>query len=159
MRFIMGGEMEITVLDKADKKKSLQELAPYGIESLDYLLIHAGHRLRIFSGLLSKHELIRLMQSVHVDNLGLYFASLKEGFRLHLDAVHLLKEQLKERIVILNDNSAAQWFRGEPLDVTENLSFPKGSFVLLKNGDDFIGIGKFTGDKILNFLPKERLIR
>lgn len=151
--------MEIEILNKAVKKKFLNELEAYGITKLDYLLLKVGSRLRIFSGMLSKDELIRLIKTLNVDNLGLYFASLKEGFRLSLDAVHILREQIKNKILELSDEEAEKWFRGINLEISNIPNVNQGEFLILKNKSDFIGIGKFTGSKILNFLPKERRIR
>ena len=152
--------MEIEILDKADKKKLLQELKVYGIERLDYLLVRVGQRLRIFSGIIGKNELIRLIGSLPVDNLGLYFASLKEGMRLNLDAADLLEGQISGGVIDVDDESARKWFSGENIEIAESLdNAERDSFLIIKNNSDIIGIGKFTGSKILNFLPKERQIR
>ena len=151
--------MEIKVLDKADKKRILEEMEPYGVEKLNYLLIKAGHRIRIFSGNISKKELIWLFHNVRIDNLGLYLASLKDGFRLNLDSVHILKHDIKGKLLEVNDEDSEKWFRGENLEAENVKDFKAGEFLLIKNSGDFIGSGKFTGSKILNFLPKERLIR
>ena len=35
----------------------------------------------------------------------------------------------------------------------------KSGFVLIKYENDFIGCGKITKDKILNFVPKERRLK
>ena len=150
--------MGVEIFSRAEKKRVLEELKPYGVEKLDYLLLQAGQRLRIFSGNLSKNELITFFYTVRVDNLGLYFASLKEGFRLNIDALQILQSQIKGRIFEVTDDQAEQWFRGESLEVLHT-PFNPGDFVVLKNRNDLIGSGKFTGMKILNFLPKERLAR
>ena len=144
------------MLDKADKKKFMNELEGYGIERIDYLLARVGHRLRIFSGNIGKHELIRLIQNVRVDNFGLYFASLKEGFRLNLDAVHMLKNQINNKIIELSDKESEEWLKGQNI---ERVSDTEPLFVIIKNKSDFIGVGKLTKTKILNFMPKERTIR
>lgn len=147
---------DFEILDKADKKRVLQDLQ-YGIERIDYLLIKAGHRLRIFSGMLSKNELIDWLRNIKIDNIGLYFASLEEGLRMNIDAVHLLSKQINQNIAEVSDEQAERWFRGNEIQA-ENIKAKEG-FIILKNKRDFIGVGKLSKTKILNFLPKERRIK
>lgn len=149
------------ILDKADKKRVLQDLQQYGIERIDYLLIRAGHRLRIFSGMLSKNELIDWLRNIKIDNIGLYFASLQDGLRMNIDAVHLLSQQIKNNILEVSDAEAEKWFRGDEISL-DNINYEKNleeGFIILKNREDFIGVGKLSNTKILNFLPKERRIK
>jgi NOL1/NOP2/fmu family ribosome biogenesis protein len=152
--------MKFQILNKAKKKEILQALAVYGISRLDYLLLQTDSKLRIFSGMLSKNELIALLRGIEVDNVGLYFASKEEGIRISLDAVHLLSKQIKHNILEISDEQAKKWFYGSTLEVSETeKAGTKEGFIILKNGEDFIGIGKLTKNKILNFLPKERRIK
>lgn len=149
------------ILDKADKKRVLQELKPYGIERISYLLIKAGSRLRIFSGILGKNELINWLRNIKIDNIGLYFASLQEGLRMNIDAVHLLSHQIKHNILEISDAEAEKWFRGNEINL-KDINYEKNlevGFIILKNKEDFIGVGKLSKTKILNFLPKERRIK
>ncbi len=145
------------IINKSGKKRILKSLEQYGIEKIDYLLISTGKRLRAFSGIISKNELLVLLKNLNVDSVGLNFASLDDGIRLSLDAVHLLQNKINKKVVEIDDGQAEHWFRGMNLTLPEEIK-DKG-FIILKNKDDFIGVGKSTGKTILNYLPKERRIR
>ena len=54
----------------------------------------------------------------------------------------------------INDSQAEDWFKGNDLDIKA-----ESAFKILKNNDEFIGCGKSTGDRITNFVPKERRIK
>ena len=54
----------------------------------------------------------------------------------------------------INDEQADQWLRGNDLDIKA-----ESAFKILKNNNEFLGCGKSTGDRITNFVPKERRIK
>ncbi len=147
----------IEIINKSGKKRILKSLEEYGIERVDYLLLSSGKKIRAFSGIISRDELLVILKNINVDSIGLNFASLDNGVRLSLDAVHLLQDKLNKKIVEIDDRQAEHWFKGMNLSLLKEIE-DKG-FIILKNGDDFIGVGKSTGKTILNFLPKERRIK
>lgn len=140
----------------SQKKKILEKLnEQYGITKLPYLLLKFGkEKLRLYSGNLSKEELIDLDKSLRIENAGLYFAKQQEEIRLTLDGLQLLKSQITKNILEINDEQADKWFRGHDLDIQTDRSFK-----ILKNNNEFIGCGKSTGERITNFVPKERRVR
>lgn len=155
---------ELKILDKSKKKTILNELENYGIGKLNYLFLRTNSKLRIFSGLISKDELLAWMRDIRVDNIGLYFASLENGLRMSLDAVHLLAAQVSKNILEIDDIQAEKWFHGHELSIDElkktcELDGLKEGFIIIKNKGDFIGVGKLSRTKILNFMPKERRIK
>lgn len=145
-------------LNNKDKKKILEQLnKQYGIEKLPYLILKFGQdKLRLYSGNLSKEELYSLDNNLRIENIGLYFAKYEEGnnIRLTLDGVQLLKNQITKNILELNDNQAQDWLKGHDLEIKSDKAWK-----ILKNKDDFLGCGKSTGEKITNFVPKERRIK
>jgi NOL1/NOP2/fmu family ribosome biogenesis protein len=144
-------------LTSSDKKKIIEQLnKQFGITELPYLIIQFGkEKLRLYTGSLSKEELYYLDNEIRVENIGLYFAKQEdEGIRLTIDGVQLLKNQITKNIVELDDNQANEWLKGNDL----NVQTEKG-WKILKHKDEFLGCGKSTGEKISNFMPKERRIK
>ena len=145
------------IIHSAEKKKILEQLeSQFGINKLPYLLLQFGkEKIRAFSGSLSSQELLILDKNLRIETVGLYFAKQQEdGLRLSLDALHFLKNQITKNILDINNEQAESWFRGEDLLIKTD----KG-FKILKNTEDFIGCGKSTGEKITNFMPKERRVK
>jgi len=96
-----------------------------------------------------------------IEGVGLYFGkdfvdkrNGKREVRLSLDALHVLKEQIKSGVVVLNEEQEKEWFLGKDVDG----DFEERGFVAVSDGEDFIGTGKVTDDgkRLMNFLPKER---
>ena len=145
-------------LTSTDKKRIITQLnKQFGITDLPYLIIQFGkEKLRLYTGNLSKEELYHLDNEIRIENIGLYFAKWEEenDIRLTIDGVQLLKNQITKNILELNDNQADQWLKGNDLDIKEERGWK-----ILKHNNEFLGCGKSTGEKITNFMPKERRIR
>lgn len=145
-------------LTSSDKKKIIEQLnEQFGITDLPYLIILFGkEKLRLYSGILSKEELYHLDNEARIETIGLYFAKYEEGnnIRLTIDGVQLLKDQITKNILEIDDNQANQWLRGNDLDIKAEYGWK-----ILKNSNEFLGCGKSTGERITNFMPKERRIK
>ena len=64
----------------------------------------------------------------------------------------------KKNVLEADDEQLRTWMAG--LDVPVNKSgFAAGDFIILKHGADVIGCGKFNGEKIINYVPKERRLK
>ena len=141
----------------SEKKKILEKLKEqYGISKLPYLLIKFGEdKIRIYSGSLSNAELNTLASDLRIENIGLYFAKEeKDGIRLTLDGIQILKQQITKNIFELTKEQIEEWLRGSDLDIQTNRGF-----LMLQNDNEFLGCGKSTGERIANFIPKERRIK
>ncbi|MEK6935308.1 MAG: hypothetical protein AABW67_00815 [Nanoarchaeota archaeon] len=139
------------------KKKIIAQLKEqYGIKELPYLILQFGQdKLRLFSGNLSVKELSTLDTNLRIENAGLYFAKIEtDGIRLTLDGIQILKEQITKNILELTDKQAEDWMKGNDLDIKSDKAYK-----ILKNDNEFIGCGKSTGERIANFMPKERKIK
>jgi len=144
-------------LTSSQKKHIIKQLnQQYGITHLPYLLLKFGkEKIRLYSGNLSKEELLTLDNNLRIENIGLYFAKQQnDGIRLTLDGLQLIKDQITKNILIINDQQAELWLRGNDLDIQTEQDFK-----ILKNNEEFIGCGKSTGQRITNFVPKERRIK
>jgi len=144
-------------LPSSQKKKILKQLNnQFGITNLPYLFLQFGkEKLRVYSGNLSKPELTDLDKNTRIENIGLYFAKIQpDGIRLTLDGIQLVKDQVTKNTLEINNNQAEEWFKGNDLDIQSDQAFK-----ILKNNNEFIGCGKSTGNRITNFVPKERRIK
>jgi NOL1/NOP2/fmu family ribosome biogenesis protein len=157
-------------LTSTDKKKIIEQLnKQFGISELPYLIIQFGkEKLRLYSGILSKEELYFLDREIRIENIGLYFAKWEnDEIRLSIDGVQLLKNQITKNILELNDKQANEWLMGNDLPISREDASQKPLGVwdteygwkILKHNNELLGCGKSTGERITNFMPKERRIK
>lgn len=145
------------ILRSTQKKKILAQLnEQFGIKELPYLLLRFGkEKLRAYSGSLSGEELNILDANLRIENIGLYFAKEQiDGIRLTFDGIQLFKDQINKNIIDLDDNQANEWLKGQDLLIESD-----NAFKILKHNGEIIGCGKSTGERITNFVPKERRLK
>ncbi len=145
------------IVRAGEKKRIVEKLKEqYGISKVKHLLIRFGReKIRAFSGNLSSDELRKLDANLRIESAGMYVAKQQDdGIRLSLDALFIFKEQITKNILELTDEQAEQWFKGNDIIIKEDRNFK-----ILKNNGELIGCGKSTGEKITNFMPKERRIK
>lgn len=143
---------------KSKEKEKIQEglKSQFGIEKLPFQLIQGGNeKIRGFSGDLSKEDILKINELANIELIGLYLFKEEHDFRLGFDACHILKDQITKNILELTDENFQLWIKG--LDL-ENMPVPAGTYII-KYKDDLIGCGKSNGDKIFNYVPKDRRVR
>ncbi len=85
---------------------------------------------------------------------GIYFGTLERGgFRLSIDGAALAGGLATKNVVELSDEEAELWMRGEDIEI-EGIR----GYVILKWRNFFIGCGRGEGEKIKNFVAKNRRI-
>jgi len=143
---------------KSSKKKQIikQLQEQFGISKIPHLFLRFGkEKIRLYSGNLSKEELNSFDKTLRIENIGLYFAKQQpDGIRLTLDGIQLFKNQITKNILELDDKQAQQWLQGNDLDIQADRNFK-----ILKHQGELIGCGKSTGERITNFVPKERRVK
>ena len=85
---------------------------------------------------------------------GIYFGTLERGgFRLSIDGAALAGRLATRNVVEVDDREAERWMRGEDIE-------GRGirGYVLIKWRGFFIGCGRGDGEKIRNFVAKNRRI-
>lgn len=149
--------MNLKFIKSSEKRQILKELnEQFGISELPYLLFWTGsEKIRAFSGSLSKDEIMTLKSIVPVELIGSYLLKKESDWRLSLDATILLKNQISKNIIEISDEQSEAWIRGFDL----NIKYEDKCSIIIKHGNDFIGCGKSNGEKIFNYVPKERRIR
>jgi NOL1/NOP2/fmu family ribosome biogenesis protein len=152
---------------KTEKREIMKKLEYYGIEELPFLLIASGKdKVRGYTGILSTDEIIEFEKAVGIEVAGLYlFHNYPDSLRLSVDAIILLKDKITKNILELNEKQAKEWFSGQDYALSkeekEELKKKKETtgFKVIKIGKDFVGMGKLTEDRLINYTPKERRIR
>ena len=128
---------------------------------LDYVFLLSQNKNKIY--LVSKNFADINLEKLRVDSLGVYFGELKHHtIRVSIEGAQLVGNNCKKNIVNINEGLARLWMRGYDLEITDEIlkkdNLEEG-FVLIKYNDDFMGCGKLTEKKILNYVPKVRRIR
>lgn len=149
--------MEHKFIRTPEKRRMIEELnAKFGITELPYLLIESGkEKIRAFSGHMSKDEIIELAKMTKIEGVGVYFMKKEnDGLRLSFEASQLLRKQISKNILDIDDKQLQLWIRGYDLE----LKAPQGVYAIRYKGD-FLGCGKSNGEKLFNYVPKERRIK
>lgn len=148
--------MNFRFVKSSEKKKILKELnEQFGIEKLPYLLIESGReRIRAFSGSLSKEEILQISHLTNIEQIGIYLIKKEDTLRLSMDAIHLLKSQIIKNMIEITESQLHDWLRGKDLSTPAQ----KGN-VIIKYKEDLIGFGRSNGEKVYNYIPKDRRLK
>ncbi|HLD07021.1 MAG TPA: hypothetical protein VJC16_05840 [Candidatus Nanoarchaeia archaeon] len=90
---------------------------------------------------------------LHLNSIGLYFGELQpDGLRLSIEGSQIVGPGAAHHTIGLDDAQKEMWMKGEAV------AYPgkETGFVLVRSADDFLGCGKISGGKILNYVPKAR---
>ncbi len=141
--------------EKAEIEKKLKE--NFGIEKIDGTIVKMGEeKLFLFSGSFNEKDIKQIGEIAFIERIGIYFANIiQDDIKLSIEGTQLLKSQIKKNILEISKEQAEEWMQGKDL----NISIGKKGFVILKNGNDFLGSGKASESKIGNFIPKSRRLR
>ena len=94
-------------------------------------------------------------ERLKINNIGLYFAQIKNGrIRLSIDGSQLIGGLCSKNVLEVDDKKSEEWMRGE--EITTEIQLKDNEFYIIKNKNDFIGSGKASGNRILNFIGKPR---
>jgi NOL1/NOP2/fmu family ribosome biogenesis protein len=144
----------LKILNTREKKEINQKLMEQWGCELDKsfaFLLSTKERLYIIDKDVEKIDLDKL----RIDNLGLYVCNISDkGVRLTIEGSQMLGPKAKKNIVEFSENEVKQWFKGNDIEKTTT----ETGYVIIKNKDDFLGCGRATGNKIMNFVPKTRRI-
>lgn len=142
---------------RTPEKRRIEEAlkAQFGIDKLPYLLFGTGkEKIRGFSGHLSKEEIAKLARLVNIELIGLYILKQEEDFRLSFDLTQLQRSMIAENIIDITEEEFQLWIRGYDL-----IKSVQKATVVIKYKDYLLGCGKSNGEKIFNYVPKDRRIK
>ena len=98
-------------------------------------------------------------EKLRLERLGIYIATMHRGeLRLSVEGSQMLGPLAKKNIVELDAKEAHLWLQGEDI-VKDAVAAEQRAFVLIRHKADFLGCGKLSDGKILNFVPKERRLK
>jgi len=148
--------MRIRFIRSSEKKRIEQTLeSQFGIKKLNYLLFGVGKdKIRGYTGSLSKEEIMKLSSMSNIELIGLYLIKEEHGLRISFDSLPLFNKQITKNIIEINEEEAKHWLRGNDL----KKEIPPGLYAM-KMGNLLVGCGRSNGEKILNFVPKDRRLR
>ena len=118
---------------------------------LDYgFLKNQKNRIFIISRDISKIDVSKL----RLNSAGMYFCELdKKGIRLSIEGTQIIGTKSTKNIIELDEDETKKWFKGEDL---EKECRGCSGFLILKRKNDFLGSGKYSNGKILNYVSKTR---
>ncbi len=151
-------ESKLKILNEEEKKQFINKLKEqFGIKALDGLLVQRNEgKIYLFTGNLNKEELLKLLDFLDIDRIGVYFGKIQnDKIRLSIEGSQLLKDQISKNIYELSENEVFEWMKGQELLISTG----KRDFLIMKSGDDFLGTGKASENKITNFIPKARRLK
>ncbi|MEX0932794.1 MAG: hypothetical protein WDZ77_01710 [Candidatus Pacearchaeota archaeon] len=150
----------IKILNKTEKNHIEKKLSEqYGSDSIEgELAIRGKDKIFLFSGGFNSDDLKRLAKAIFIERIGVYFAKEDErmgGIRLSIEGSQILKNKLKKNVFELNHEQTEEWMQGKELRIKTG----KKGFLIMKSGDNFLGTGKASEEKIGNFIPKNRRLK
>ena len=141
------------ILLKKEIRRIIDELRDYyGIKKLelDYLFLQNKDKVYLIS-----KDFKRLnSKNLRINNLGLYFLNIEKGFRLSIEGSQIIGKKATKNIYTLNDQELKDWLRGYDLECKE-----VHGYQIIKDKNDFYGIGSASNGKMKNFIPKSRRIK
>lgn len=142
------------ILNKKEVTKILEELKDYyGIKELniDYAFFRDNHdKVHIISNDYKRLD----TKDLRVNGFGLYFLDVSKGLRLSIEGSQIIGKKAAKNIHELNNEELKDWLRGYDLDCDDIHGYK-----LIKNKNDFYGVGFASKNKIKNFIPKSRRIK
>jgi len=149
---------ELYILNTKQKKKFKKIiLEQWGADFKDsyHVLKHPNGRTYIVNKEVDDINL----DDLRISTVGLYFATWNaKGFRLSIEGSQLIGPSAKKNVVELDDEQKGHWLLGQELELAEKQLVETKGYVIIKHKKDFMGSGKITGKKLLNFVPKTRRI-
>jgi len=101
------------------------------------------------------------LSKLRVNSMGVYLGELKrDALRLSIEGSQLIGPKSTKNVVELDKKELREWLKGNNIEL-KNKDIETGAFVIIKSKDkdDFLGTGRYSQEKIFNFVPKVRRLR
>ena len=94
---------------------------------------------------------------LRINSLGLYFCEIDKHkkIRLSIEGSQLVGPGAGKNLVKVNEAEAKKWLMGEDMQIE---CIGCKDYVILKHGNYFLGCGKYSNGKVLNFVGKTRRV-
>lgn len=149
---------ELIILNSKDRKLILKDLnAMFGAESLPEVIYFSFNKKeKVYMATREIFEMER--EYLRVNTFGMYFGTImKDGFRLSLEGLHLMKDQITKNIYELNIEEFETWILGNDLEI-ENKE-DKNTYIIMKYEKDLVGMGKLKNQKVINYVSRSRKLQ
>jgi len=150
---------DIKILWGAEREKVIETLnKQFGIEKVEGQLIKRGkERIFLFTGDMEPKQIHGISKFNFLERVGVYFAKENEfgELRLSIEGSQAVKNQATKNVLELTEDEMNTWMCGHELIKESGLTGP----VLMKYGNDMLGTGKASKEKITNFIPKSRRLK
>ena len=102
---------------------------------------------------LASSDLSRLdLEKLRIESVGAYIAEVGEDIRLSIEGSQLIGPSATRNVAEVSEEDAKSWLKGQDLAINLQAS----GFVIIKQGKDFFGSGRYSRGRITNFVPKSR---
>lgn len=148
----------IKILTQQERKKIEQKLSQqFGIREIPgKITMRGAEKLFFFTGEIDEEEIRKIEEIAPIEKIGVYFAKIiNDDIKLTIEGTQILKEQINKGIFEIDEEQAEEWMMGRELNINTGL---KG-FIVIKHGEDLLGCGKASENKITNFIPKSRRLK
>lgn len=141
----------LKILNKKETKAILAMLeSQFGFASgLDYVFL-MNNRDRVF---IVNHDVSKIdFEKLRINSIGLYFGELRNNeIRLSIEGSQIIGPYASKNMLEISKEHAIEWLQGKDLDIDA-----EDGYKILKHNNDYIGCGRASGGKIINFVPKNR---
>ena len=131
----------------------------FKIQKIPGRLIKIGkERIFLFNGDFSDEQIKNLEKIAFIEKIGIYIGAIflpTDEIRLSIEGTQIFKDQITKNIFEINNEQLEKWMQGEELNIKTGL---KG-IIVIKYGNNFLGCGKASENKVGNFIPKSRRLR
>ena len=152
---------QLQILNSKERKEFHRLLSEYyGVdEVLDGALLRNEKKEKLY--LFSKDLAHFDTEGLNIDAMGVYIGALARGrLRLTIEGSQLIGPKATKNTLALNKEETDAWLAGGniPIDILEAdvSEIPDGTFLLIHNGNDWIGCGRKSDQFIYNYVPKTR---
>ena len=149
---------ELIILNSKDRKLILKDLREmFSIEKLPEVIYFCFNKKeKVY---IATREIFEMQRDeLRVNMFGMYFGKImKDGFRLSLEGLNLVKDQIKTNIFNLTTEQFREWILGRDIEVENEED--KNTYLIMKYQKDFVGVGKLKNNNIINYLPKSRKLQ
>lgn len=100
------------------------------------------------------------LTKLRINSMGLYIAEVREHeIRLSIEGSQIIGPYAKKNIIELDEEQARKWMKGEDLSAEGYAKEDYPGFVIIKHKDDYLGSGKYSNGRILNYVSKIRRVQ
>lgn len=120
-----------------------------------HFLEHKDGTICIVNKEVSEFEL----DKVRINSIGLDIARKQnDKLVLSIEGAQMIGPNAKRNLIELNYKLARLWMKGYDIPFDEEEGKKLKGFQILKNNNDYLGCGIFKENRIINFMPKARIL-